>query len=570
MSNLKEIADSIINKNFDKALKLCEIYQNEKNKYIILNFKGAIYLSQNNFEDAEFNFLESLKENEKFVEPLNNLLQLYLRKNDFKKLLFYAKKLIEIDKLNPSYNYKLGYALEQNNKIEEAIECYKKCINFDGKDKLKALNNVGVLYSKLEKENLANQYYLDALKIDPNNTFIINNLLSNYLELRDEKNSDIFYEKAKNIDQNIIYFLYNKAEYLIQKKKIDEAIEILENNKNKDLKFFIKLIKINFIIGKKDKAEDLLNEFQKIELNNLEYFQFLGMRYLFQGNFEAGWKYYEYRYSKLKSFFNEIKEWQGENINQKSIVVYSEQGLGDTVQFSKFLIPLLKLSKNVTFLVQKNLINIFKKDIPNLNILTKENISDERFDFKISLGSLLKFFYKEKIDDNLLIDTDNNDLSNLPIKSFNKDKLNIGIAWSGSFKGPNEPYRSIPLETLSKIFSLDINYYCLQKEIWQRDLFTFKKTKITNLGNYSLSDMVPIIMNLDLVISSDTSILHLAASLNKETWGLLNLHPDWRWGAFNDKHPYKTLKLFQQKAFDRWDDVEQEIYENLKKKINSK
>ena len=570
MSNLKEIADSIINKNFDKALKLCEIYQNEKNKYIILNFKGAIYLSQNNFEDAEFNFLESLKENEKFVEPLNNLLQLYLRKNDFKKLLFYAKKLIEIDKLNPSYNYKLGYALEQNNKIEEAIECYKNCINFDGKDKLKALNNVGVLYSKLEKENLANQYYLDALKIDPNNTFIINNLLSNYLELRDEKNSDIFFEKAKNIDQNIIYFLYNKAEYLIQKKKIDEAIEILENNKNKDLKFFIKLIKINFLIGKKDKAENLLDEFQKIELNNPEYFQFLGMRYLFQGNFEAGWKYYEYRYSKLKSFFNEIKEWQGENINQKSIVVYSEQGLGDTVQFSKFLIPLLKLSKNVTFLVQKNLINIFKKDIPNLKILTKENIGDERFDFKISLGSLLKFFYKEKIDHNLLIDIGKNDLSNLPIKYFNKDKLNIGIAWSGSFKGPNEPYRSIPLESLSKIFSLDINYYCLQKEIWQRDLFKFEKTKITNLGNYSLSDMVPIILNLDLVISSDTSILHLAASLNKETWGLLNLHPDWRWGAFNDKHPYKSLKLFQQKAFDRWDDVEQEIYENLKKKINSK
>jgi len=94
--------------------------------------------------------------------------------------------------------------------------------------------------------------------------------------------------------------------------------------------------------------------------------------------------------------------------------------------------------------------------------------------------------------------------------------------------------------------------------------------QITNLGNYSLSDMVPIILNLDLVISSDTSILHLAASLNKETWGLLNLHPDWRWGAFNDKHPYKSLRLFQQKGFDRWDDVEQEIYENLKKKINSK
>ncbi|MDC0898550.1 hypothetical protein OAR99_04530 [Candidatus Pelagibacter sp.] len=60
MSDLKEIVDYIINKNFDQALKLCEIYQNEKNKYIIFNFKGVIYLSQNNFENAEINFLDLL------------------------------------------------------------------------------------------------------------------------------------------------------------------------------------------------------------------------------------------------------------------------------------------------------------------------------------------------------------------------------------------------------------------------------------------------------------------------------------------------------------------------------
>jgi len=570
MSNLKEIADNIINKNFDHALELCEKYQNEKNKYIILNFKGAIYLSQNILEDAEINFLDSLKENEKFVEPINNLLQLYLKKQDFKKLLFYAKKLIGIDNLNPSYNYKLGYALEQNNKIEEAIECYKNCVNFNGKDKLKALNNIGVLYSKLEKEILANQYYLDALKIDPNNTFIINNLLSNYLQLRDEINSDIFYEKARKVDPNIIYFLYNKAEYLIQKKQIKEAIEILENNKNKDLKFFIKLIKINFLIGEKDKAQNLLNEFKKIDSNDPEYFQFLGMRFLSEGNFETGWKYYEYRYSKLKRIFNEIPEWHGENINQKSIVVYSEQGLGDSIQFSKFLIPLLKLSNNVTLLIQNSISNIFKKDIPNLKIIPNENLNDKRFDFKISLGSLIKFFYKEKIDENLLIDKKKNDLFKLPFDNLNQDKLNIGITWSGSFKGPNEPYRSIPLKSLNKLLSLDVNFYCLQKEIWERDLIQLNKTKITNLGNYSLNDMVSIIQNLDLVISSDTSILHLAASLNKETWGLLNLHPDWRWGAFNEIHPYKSLKIFQQKTFDRWDDVELEVYESLKNKINNK
>jgi hypothetical protein len=288
------------------------------------------------------------------------------------------------------------------------------------------------------------------------------------------------------------------------------------------------------------------------------------MRFLFQGNFEIGWKYYEQRYSKLKHIFNDIAEWKGENIYKKSIVVYNEQGLGDSIQFSKFLIPLLKLTKNVTFLVQKNIINIFKKDIPNLKIISKENFQ-EKFDFKISLGSLLKFFYNEKIDENFLI----NNKSSFELPSvINKDKLNVGIAWSGSFNGPNEPYRSIPLESLNKIFSLDVNFYCLQKEIWERDLIQFKKTKIINLGNYSLSEMVTIIQNLDLVISSDTSILHLSASLNKETWGLFNTYPDWRWGAFSKIHPYKSLKIFKQKAFNKWDDVELEIYENLKKKIN--
>jgi len=566
MSDLKEIADYIINKNFDQALKLCENYQNEKNKYIILNFKGVIHLSQNNFENAEINFLNSLKENNKFIDPLNNLIQLYLRKKDYIKLLSYAKKLIEIDSSNPSFNYKLGYALEQNNKVEESIEYYKNCINLNGKDKLKALNNIGSILSKSKKYKIANQYYLDALKIDQNNSLTINNLLSNYLELRDEKNSDIFYEKAENIDQNIIYFLYNKVEYLIQKNQIDDAIEILKNNKNKDLKFFIKLIRIYSLIGEREKAQNLFDELKKIETNDPEYFQFLGMRFLFQGNFEIGWKYYEHRNTKLKNIFNTIAEWNGEDIHQKSIIVYNEQGLGDSIQFSKFIIPLLKLTNNVTFLVQKNIIDIFKKDIPNLKVVSKENFHDNKFDFKISLGSLLKFFYKEKIDENFLI---NNNLFDLPF-ILNKDKLNVGIAWSGSFNGPNEPYRSIPLKALNRIFSLDVNFYCLQKEIWERDLIQFEKTNITNLGEYSLGDMVAIIQKLDLVISSDTSILHLAASLNKETWGLLNLYPDWRWGAFNKIHPYKSLKLFQQKAFNKWDDVELEIYKNLERKINDK
>ena len=145
--------------------------------------------------------------------------------------------------------------------------------------------------------------------------------------------------------------------------------------------------------------------------------------------------------------------------------------------------------------------------------------------------------------------------------------MKIGIAWSGSATGPNEPYRSIPLKSLNKLFSLDVNFFCLQNEIWERDLDYFKSSKIVNFGKYNFDELTSIITNLDLVISSDTSLLHLSASLNKETWGLINLSPDWRWGKFNTINPYKSLKIFRQKIFNNWDDVSNTIFENLNKKI---
>ena len=81
---------------------------------------------------------------------------------------------------------------------------------------------------------------------------------------------------------------------------------------------------------------------------------------MYEGNFDEGWKYYEYRKSKLTHFFQEINEWDGNNIIDKSIVVYNEQGLGDSIQFSKYLVPLSKVAKHVTFVVQDNIKNLLK------------------------------------------------------------------------------------------------------------------------------------------------------------------------------------------------------------------
>jgi len=254
-------------------------------------------------------------------------------------------------------------------------------------------------------------------------------------------------------------------------------------------------------------------------------------------------------------------------LSSKVIAVYNEQGLGDTIQFSKFIIPLLKISKKVILVVPKKIQNLFKTDFENLDIENNETIKIKKFDYKISLGSLLKYFYKNSISsDENLIRFEKNSLDKWK-KEINKAKLNVGIAWSGSFNGPNEPFRSIPLKSLEKIFSLDINFYNLQSEIWDRDLDFFKSSDIIDFSKYDLKEISSIIPNLDLVISSDTFLLHLSASLNQETWGILNLYPDWRWGEFYKINPYNTVKLFHQKEFNNWKKVEHEIFENLNKKL---
>ena len=168
MAKLKDILDNINNKNFDQALKLCDLCEDNNNKHIIYNLKGVINLMQNNLESAETNFLNSIKIDQKFIDPIKNLYILYLKKQKFSELLTYAKKLIEIDKLNDTFNYQLGYAFELNNLFNQAIDYYEKYLNLNGKDKKKALNNIGSIYLKKNKLEKSKSFFLKALDLDQN------------------------------------------------------------------------------------------------------------------------------------------------------------------------------------------------------------------------------------------------------------------------------------------------------------------------------------------------------------------------------------------------------------------
>ena len=107
----------------------------------------------------------------------------------------------------------------------------------------------------------------------------------------------------------------------------------------------------------------------------------------------------------------------------------------------------------------------------------------------------------------------------------------------------------------------------MQNEIWPRDKDYINKIKIIDYGKYTLPEICSVVQNLDLVIAADTAILHMSTMMNKETWGIFNIYPDWRWGALYEISPYKSLKYFKQKKFNKWDDVAEQIYDELKIKF---
>lgn len=569
MDKYKPILESINKKDFKNAEKICERIKNIENDHIALNLLGLTQVNQSKYNLAEKNFIKSSIINKNFESPIRNLFLLHLKQKNTMKMNLYANKLINLDNKNSDYNYFLGLAHEFNYSYDEAIKFYKKSIELNYKKKQNAFNNIGNILFRNKHPEESIKYFKKAHQLDKENYHIIFNLLSNYAELRDINNLEINLNKIDFVDKNLKIFDYFKAELLILKNEIDKAKEILLENVN-DARFAVKLIRLNFQIGAIEEGKKLFIKIKHEIDQDPNYNNFLATYFLYEGDFESGWKYYDNRRSKIVQKYNNIVEWNGESLLNKKILVFSEQGLGDTIQFSKYLLPLLKISKNVTFILQEKLINFFKRDINGLSIKLSKDINEINYDFKIDLGSLIKFFYKERINDSIrLFNLDNLKKKNQLIKIKNT-KLNVGIAWSGSFYGPGEPYRSLRLQDLEKLFQLDINFYNLQSEIRTSDYDYFKSLNIIDCSKFDLIQVSEIINDLDLVISVDTSILHLASTFNKKTWGILNLYPDWRWNKFNKFNPYNSLKLFKQIKFNYWDDIINDIYNQLKNLIRQK
>jgi ADP-heptose:LPS heptosyltransferase len=260
--------------------------------------------------------------------------------------------------------------------------------------------------------------------------------------------------------------------------------------------------------------------------------------------------------------------WTGsESIAGKSIFISAEQGLGDFIQFCRFIKDIHDLGAKVILEVPRPL----HKLLVNLEGVTSYVMKGDprpKVDYYCPLLSLPGAL---KIDLNSIpvaknyirFEVNPDVLSAYRNKIGSDKKIRIGLVWSGNPKHKNDQNRSIPLNKLIKFLPQQFEYVVLQKEICDDDLMLLESSP--NFKSYpndivDFTDTAALLSCVDLVISLDTSVAHLASALGKETWLLLQSVPDWRWLLGRTDSPwYPSIKLYRQPSPGNWDSILEEM-----------
>ena len=289
-----------------------------------------------------------------------------------------------------------------------------------------------------------------------------------------------------------------------------------------------------------------------------------GVLKLSLGDFEAGWPLYEWRWKISKpglaarQFVQKL--WLGdENISGKTILIHSEQGFGDTIQFYRYISKLTSLGCNIIFETQAPLVSLINAQKNNYRVISRGDTLPD-FDVHCPLLSL-PLVFKTTLKTipasipYLLLPAEK--LESWQNSLGRKDKVRIGLAWSGKLLPDFR--RSIPLELLLPIINEKAEWHSLQKDVPENEQ-TSLNSSLTIRNHASaladFSDAAALIAEMDLVISIDTAIAHLAGALGKPVWILLPFHPDFRWLRGREDSPwYPTARLFRQPQRDDWQAV---------------
>ncbi len=580
--DLMECNKLVAQGQIDEAEKhLHQILSNDSTRFNAWYFLGSIQMNKNKMDDAIDSYKKAIfllnQEKNRFVMGKENqLLDIYIKlgvcyaqKQQLGLAIEWTQKALEIDPGNVDIWINLGGFQIHFGKMDEALSSINRGLKLNPQHPALLLNAAILMHQKKNYEE-ASHYYKKSLK-QQKNIKAFELLIQVLIKLRRFQEGLDFSDEALKISPNNFDILQCRASIFMETAKYEEGIntyrKMLEVNPDRSITVSDLGGALTYA-GHFQETISLYEEFMKKNPNDpvIDIIRWnMAFPLLLFGDFQQGLSMYESRvkvkqitekYSKLTVI---TPRWQGEKIEGKTLLIRcSLQGLGDSIQFLRYLPKLFGYKCKIILEMSDQLHCIFH----DLGI-TLVSLDDPTPDHDVhtdvmSLPYLFSTRY-ETIPPPISLKA-----KNKPIKN------QIGIAWKGNPLNPIFKHKSMRVENFEKLLQIPGKIYLsLQKDVTDEEGKFLDSHHVQRPLLNTIEDVLEILQTCEMVITIDTMVAHLAATIGIPTWIFLPYVPDWRWFLERTDSPwYPTARLFRQKAMDDWSHPMDSVLSLFKKSIS--
>jgi tetratricopeptide (TPR) repeat protein len=501
------------------------------------------------------------------------------RGNALKKLGRFEEALASYDRaiaLKPddaaSFNNR-GSVLKDLKRFDEATADFEKAIALKP-DFSEAFNNRGNLLWSLKRAEEALPYYDRAIALKPDNADAFNNRGNALKDLKRFEEAFASYDRAAKLKPDYAEAFYNRGTTLFELKRIEEALSDLSKAVKLKPDYAEAFYNRGTTLKELKRFDEAVADFDRAIALKPDYVDALwnrAMCRLQMGRFREGWVDYEWRWHTTQMMAHRRAfrqgQWNGtSDISGKTILLHMEQGFGDAIMAARYIPRVVETGARVILGVPAPLVPLLAQ-LPGVAQITTKDETLPAFDVHCPMMSLPAAF-----DTTLETIPAQVPYLSVPVTHAEKwsqripksQRPRVGLSWAGNPKFMYDAERSIGLGPMLPLLSRqNVQWFSLQKDLREGDASILRvHHEVTHLGDAieSFADTAAIIASLDLVISSDTAMVHLAGALGRPVWILLQFVPDWRWLLDGEDCPwYPTARLFRQPKRNDWQAVMSDV-----------
>ncbi|MGA2537051.1 MAG: tetratricopeptide repeat protein [Terracidiphilus sp.] len=537
---------------------------------------GSALQAHRQIDEALNEYRQALALNPKLASAHNNIAALLQQQGKLEEARLHYERAVAAKPDYAAAYCNLGALLKNQGDFSGAVVCHRKALAIKP-DFAEAHNNLGLALRGQGKIQEAKTHYERAVALRPNYAEAHSNLgvllrLEGSLE-----DSLACHQRALSLSPNSAQALDNLGNTLCDLGRLDEsaashrrAVAIRPN-------FAAAHSNLGHTLRKQGKLPEARQSFNRalaLEPQNAEIRWNLALLDLLEGNFAAGWLGYEARHqrneNRPRSFPQPI--WRGEPLHGARILLHAEQGLGDSLQFVRY-VPMVHAAGGTVILNVPASLRRLAAQLPGVETLTVDDEPLPPFDWHAPLMSLPLAFKTgfESIPNQCPYLTVPEEAMQDAMRAH-KDlklidqKLHVGLVWCGDLKNTVDRMRSMKLSTLQPLFDLDgVQFFSLQLGPAALQLAAMPapvQAPLVDLRHaiQDFADTAALMAHLDLIITVDTSVAHLAGALGKPAWVMLPFAPDWRWLMDREDSPwYPAMRLFRQTRSGDWQPVVQRV-----------